>query len=167
MTTTDRHLRDLYRNTVLEHSRHPRNFRRLAPADRTVHGHNPLCGDKITLYLRLTGDDIEDIAFEGAGCAIAMTSASIMTETVRGKSVQAADEEIGHVLAQFRPSAADQPDGADDLESLGDLAALGGVRAYPSRIKCATLAWKTLEAALHGTSEPVTTEHNGEDDVRF
>jgi nitrogen fixation NifU-like protein len=167
MTTTDTHLRDLYRNTVLEHSRHPRNFRRMEPADRTVHGHNPLCGDKITLYLRLAGNDIEDIAFEGAGCAIAMTSASIMTETVRGKSVQAADEKISHVIEQFRPSANDEPEGRNDLESMGDLAALGGVRAYPSRIKCATLAWKTLEAALHGSAEAVTTERNGEDDVRF
>jgi nitrogen fixation NifU-like protein len=159
-------LRDLYRNTVLEHSRHPRNFRRLERADRTVQGHNPLCGDKITLYVRLDGDDIDDIAFEGTGCAIAMTSASIMTEAVRGKSIQAANEDIDHVIAQFHPVAAGQRDGAEALESMGDLAALGGVRAYPSRIKCATLAWKTLEAALHGGAESVSTELNGEDDVR-
>lgn len=167
MMGTDTQLRDLYRNTVLEHSRHPRNFRRLEPADRTVQGHNPLCGDKITLYLRLDGDDIEDVAFEGAGCAIAMTSASIMTETVRGKSVQAANEELDQVIAQFRPAVGGQRDEKEALESMGDLAALGGVRAYPSRIKCATLAWKTLEAALHGRTESVTTEFDGEENVRL
>lgn len=163
---TDTALRDLYRNTVLEHSRNPRNFRRLEPADRTVQGHNPLCGDKITLYLRLDDDDIEDIAFEGSGCAIAMTSASIMTENVRGKSVDAANEEIVQVIAQFKPSPASQSVDAKSLESMGDIAALGGVRAYPSRIKCATLAWKTLEAALHGGAESVTTELSGEENVR-
>jgi nitrogen fixation NifU-like protein len=163
MTDSDQQLQDLYRNTVLDHSRHPRNFRRLEPADRTVQGHNPLCGDKITIYLRLDDDDIKDIAFEGTGCAIAMTSASIMTENIMGKSLQAANAEVDRVIEQFRGPAADRQEAA---AALGDMAALGGVRAYPSRIKCATLAWKTLEAALHGDAEPVTTERNGEKDVR-
>jgi len=166
MMGSDRQLQDLYRNTVLDHSRNPRNFRRLEPADRTVLGHNPLCGDKITVYVRLNDDDINDVAFEGTGCAIAMTSASIMTETVQGKSLQAANEEIDRVITQFAPSATGQTDETEAFESMGDLAALSGVRAYPSRIKCATLAWKTLEAAIHGGAESVTTELGGEDHVR-
>ncbi|MDH3511981.1 MAG: SUF system NifU family Fe-S cluster assembly protein [Gammaproteobacteria bacterium] len=166
MMSSEQQLQDLYRNTVLEHSRHPRNFRRLEPADRTVQGHNPLCGDKITVYLRLDDDDITDVAFEGTGCAIAMTSASIMTEIIEGQSVQAANEEVDRVMSQFRGPAAGGPDSTEDFSTMGEMAALGGVRAYPSRIKCATLAWKTLEAALHGEAVPVTTELNGGENVR-
>ena len=148
-------LRDLYRQTVLNHSRTPSNFRRLDPADRTVLGHNPLCGDKITLYLRLNDDQINDISFEGTGCAISVTSASIMTETIAGKSVDEAREDISKVMTQLQASSGpDQP-----ISGLGDMEALSGVRAHPSRIKCATLAWKTLEAALQGDTTPVTTEH--------
>lgn len=161
--SNDRQLRDLYRNTVLDHSRNPRNFRRLEHADRTVQGHNPLCGDKITVYVRLDDDDIRDVAFEGTGCAISMTSASIMTENVKGKSVQAAHAEVDRVIGQFSgPTTEPQ----ENSSTLGDIAALGGVRAYPSRIKCATLAWKTLEAALRDDQDPVTTELNGEENVR-
>jgi len=166
MMSSEQQLQNLYRNTVLNHSRHPHNFRRLEPADRMVEGHNPLCGDKITLFLRLHDNDITDIAFEGTGCAIAITSASIMTDIINGKSLQAADEDVDRVMSQFQSSAAD-PSGDDEaISDLGDMAALGGVRAYPSRIKCATLAWKTLKAALQGDSSPVTTELNGEDHVR-
>jgi nitrogen fixation NifU-like protein len=145
-------LRDLYRQTVLEHSRHPRNFRRLAEADRTVQGHNPLCGDKVTVYLQLTSNRIADIAFEGAGCAISLASASIMTEALRGKSVGEAEHHIDGIMRQFEA-------GANDTSAItGDMAALSGVRAYPSRIKCAMLAWKTLAAAIRGNHATATTE---------
>ena len=164
--SSEQQLQDLYRNTVLDHSRHPHNFGRLEPADRTIQGHNPLCGDKITLFLRLNEKDITDIAFEGTGCAIAITSASIMTDIVTGKSLQAANDEVDRVMSQFQQSATKQPDDDAVPLNMGDMAALGGVRAYPSRIKCATLAWKTLKAALQGNSSPVTTEQNGEDHVR-
>jgi nitrogen fixation NifU-like protein len=166
MMSSERQLQDLYRNTVLDHSRHPHNFGRLDPADRTVQGHNPLCGDKITLFLRLHGNDITDIAFEGTGCAIAMTSASMMTDIINGKSLQAANEDADRVMSQFQSAPSAQPDDDNSSANLGDMAALGGVRAYPSRIKCATLAWKTLKAALQGDSSPVTTELSGEDHVR-
>jgi nitrogen fixation NifU-like protein len=164
--SSERQLQNLYRNTVLDHSRHPHNFGRLEPADRTVQGHNPLCGDKITLFLRLNENDITDIAFEGTGCAIAITSASIMTDIVAGKSLQAANDEVDRVMCQFQQTATKQSDDGAVFSKMGDMAALGGVRAYPSRIKCATLAWKTLKAALQGNSSPVTTEQNGEDHVR-
>jgi nitrogen fixation NifU-like protein len=164
--SSERQLQDLYRNTVLDHSRHPHNFGRLEPADRTVQGHNPLCGDKITLFLRLNEKDIMDIAFEGTGCAIAITSASIMTDIVTGQSLQAANDEADRVMSQFQQSATKLPDDAAGFSNMGDMAALDGVRAYPSRIKCATLAWKTLKAALQGNSSLVTTEQNGEDHVR-
>jgi nitrogen fixation NifU-like protein len=166
MMGSEQQLQDLYRTTVLEHSRHPHNFGRLEPADRTVQGYNPLCGDKITVYLRLNENDITEIAFEGTGCAIAMTSASIMTDIIAGKSLQAAGEEVDRIMSQFRGTTADQPNEEAVSSDIGDMAALGGVRAYPSRIKCATLAWKTLKAALCDDSSPVTTELNGEEDVR-
>jgi nitrogen fixation NifU-like protein len=146
-------LQQLYRKTVLEHSRHPRNFRRLENASGSCEGHNPLCGDKLTVYIDIGEDSIRDIAFEGAGCAISLASASIMTESVRGKPVNEARESINRVIDQFSVSASDQP-----VTELGDMAALSGVRKYPSRIKCATLAWKTLDATLAGSQSRVTTE---------
>jgi len=145
-------LQQLYRQTVLEHSRQPRNFRRLQDADATAEGHNPLCGDKLTVYLKLGDDAIEDIAFEGVGCAIAMASASIMTEQVDHQAPDAARRNVERVIGQF-----DRDASATEAVH-GDMAALSGVRAYPSRIKCATLAWKTLLAALDGGDQSVTTE---------
>ena len=145
-------LRDIYRQTVLDHSRNPRNFRRLESADRQVEGHNPLCGDKVTIYLHLNGEDIQDVAFEGTGCAICMASASIMTEVLTGKSVQDAQREVDQVLREFRVSK-DAPDAVS-----GKMAALAGVRDYPSRIKCAILPWKTLAAGLRDEYSIVTTE---------
>jgi len=142
----------LYRQTVLDHSRQPRNFRRLDPADRTIIGHNPLCGDKMTLYLNIDQGRIEDLAFEGTGCAISMASASIMTEMLRHRALNEARHEIESVIRDF------EPHGRDDAPIAGAMAALGGVRAYPSRIKCATLAWKTLGAALRNENATVTTE---------
>lgn len=145
-------LQALYRQTVLDHSRHPRNFRRLADADASAEGHNPLCGDKVTVYLRLGGDAIDEVAFEGVGCAIALASASIMTEEVDHKTTAEARRDIERVMKQFDR-------GEPEAESAGgDMAALSGVRSYPSRIKCATLPWKTLLAALDGGSQAVTTE---------
>jgi len=145
-------LRDVYRQTVLDHSRNPRNFRRLEPPDRQVEGHNPLCGDKVTIYLQLNGEKIQDIAFEGTGCAICMASASIMTEVLTGMSIQDAQSEVDQVLREFRVSK-DAPDAVS-----GEMAALAGVRDYPSRIKCAILAWKTLAAGLRDEYAIVTTE---------
>ncbi len=146
-------LQALYRETVLDHSRHPRNFRRLEAADQVVVGHNPLCGDKLTLYLHLANDRIENLAFEGTGCAISMASASIMTESVKHHALDEVQREIDTIMRQF-----DSPDSAEaSIE--GDMAALGGVRAFPSRIKCATLAWKTLEAALQEKTQTTTTEN--------
>ncbi len=146
-------LRDVYRQTVLDHSRNPRNFRRLESADRQIEGHNPLCGDKVTIYLHLNGEEIQDVAFEGTGCAICMASASIMTEVLTGMSVQDAQREVDQVLREFRVSK-----NAPDAVS-GKMAALAGVRDYPSRIKCAILAWKTLAAGLRDEDTIVTTEN--------
>jgi len=145
-------LQTLYRQTVLDHSRQPRNFQRLDPADRVIVGHNPLCGDKLTLYLRLDNDQIESLTFEGTGCAISMASASIMTESIQHQDLDHAQHEIDKGMQQFESSATEEP----TIE--GDMAALGGVRAFPSRIKCATLAWKTLESALQDNTQTITTE---------
>ncbi len=146
-------LRDVYRQTVLNHSRNPRNFRRMESANRQVEGHNPLCGDKITVYLQLKEEKIQDVAFEGTGCAICMASASIMTEVLAGMSVQDAQREVDQVLREFRVS--EEAPGAVS----GKMAALAGVRDYPSRIKCAILAWKTLAAGLRDEDTIVTTEN--------
>ncbi len=145
-------LKKLYRETVLDHSRNPRNFQRLVPADRVAVGHNPLCGDKITLYLCVNNNLIENLAFEGTGCAISLASASIMTESVKHYALDEAQHEIARIMHQFDSS------NPDDATAEGDMAALNGVRAFPSRIKCATLAWKTLEAALQEITETTTTE---------
>ena len=145
-------LQDLYRRTVLDHSRNPRNCRRIEDADASADGHNPLCGDKLTVYMKRDDHEINDLAFEGVGCAISVASASIMTERLGHAATAAARNEIALVLQQFGPT----PEEAQSLP--GDMAALSGVRSYPSRTKCATLAWKTLLAVLDGDNRPVTTE---------
>jgi len=145
-------LRDLYRKTVLDHSRQPRNFRRIANPSVAAEGHNPLCGDKLTVYLKLDDDSIDEVSFEGVGCAISQASASIMTERVEHRTTAEARDCIEEVMNQFDRNQ-DNPPAAQ-----GDMAALNGVREYPSRIKCATLAWKTLRAALEGQQQTVTTE---------
>ena len=135
-------LAGLYRQIVLDHSRHPRNQRRPERFDRDAEGHNPLCGDKVHVYLRLAADTIEDIAFEASGCAICLASASLMTETVQSRSVQDAKASIDRFdRAMSTDNGAGLP---------GDLAAFSGVSQYPSRIRCAMLPWKTLCAALDG-----------------
>lgn len=141
----------LYREIVLDHSSHPRNAGRMTAPDREATGHNPLCGDKVTLFLRLAGDGrIGAVTFEGTGCAISLASASMLTERVRGLDEAGAREVIHCVEGMF----ADTP-GPD---APGDLAALAGVREYPARVRCATLPWRTLDAALRRQPSAVTTE---------
>ena len=148
-------LQEMYRRTVLEHSRHPRNFRRLDAPDRMAEGFNPLCGDKITVYLDLGQESIQAITFEGTGCAISLASASMMMDAIQGRPLLEAGEMAQRAQDMFRNDAESAVQ--SDIE---ELQALGGVRAYPSRIKCATLAWKTLQAALNGAigASQVSTE---------
>src|SRR6267143_4258059 len=134
-------LKELYRDVILDHNRHPRNFGRIEPADSRAEGHNPLCGDRLSVFVRLEGERVADIRFEGRGCAISTASASLMTEAVKGKdrsAVRALFDKVHALLT--RADAA--PDG------LGKLAALSGVREFPVRVKCASLCWHTLNAAL-------------------
>lgn len=144
---------DLYQEVVFDHYRHPRNFGRLDNANHSAAGHNPLCGDQVTVFLRTDGDIVSDIRFEGQGCAISTASASLMTEAVKGRPVS----EVETLFRRFHALLTGQ---ADDLseEELGKLAALSGVREFPVRVKCATLAWHTLEHALHDNPEPAVTE---------
>jgi nitrogen fixation protein NifU and related proteins len=145
-------LKELYRDVILDHNKRPRNFGRIEPSDSHADGHNPLCGDRLTVWLRLKDDRIEDIRFEGKGCAISTASASLMTEAVKGKdraSVQSLYGRIHSLLTQQEAV----PD-----ESLGKLAALSGVREFPARVKCASLCWHTLNAALERSDSTVTTE---------
>ncbi len=146
-------LRDLYQEVVFDHNRNPRNFRVIEDADRTIEGFNPLCGDRITLYLKLDGDRIADVSFQGQGCAISTASASLMTEIVKGKTVPEAEK----LFEAFHKIVTGQDEDLK-LEELGKLAVLAGVRQYPSRIKCATLAWHSLESALKGKEQPISTE---------
>ncbi len=153
----DTDLQSLYQRTVLEHCRSPRNFRAIEQADRVAQGFNPLCGDKITVYLRESpGKEgiphIAEISFEAAGCAICLASASMMTELVSGEAESEARHRAEEVLAAFKPGA------KNGLNDLGDIVALGSVRAYPSRIRCVTLPWRTFAAALEGEVATVSTE---------
>jgi nitrogen fixation protein NifU and related proteins len=135
-------LNDLYRDVILDHNRQPRNFGGLEPADASVEGFNPLCGDHLTLRLRLSDDTISEIRFEGDGCAISTASASLMTEAVKGKT-------RGEALKLFdRIHELLTDDAAPPADELGKLAALSGVREYPARVKCASLCWHTLASAL-------------------
>jgi nitrogen fixation NifU-like protein len=145
-------LKELYRDVILDHNRRPRNFGRLEGADGHAEGHNPLCGDHLSLFLRLNGDRIEDIRFEGRGCAISTASASLMTEAVKGKDRAGVRELFDRVHALLTESHA-EPD-----HSLGKLAALSGVREFPARVKCASLCWHTLNAALGSGATSVSTE---------
>jgi nitrogen fixation protein NifU and related proteins len=145
-------LRDLYRDVILDHNRHPRNFGRLEHPDAQAEGHNPLCGDRLTLAVRLAGDRIEDIRFEARGCAISRASASLMSEAVKGKdraAIQALFESVHTLLTDQN---------AVPAAGLGKLAALSGVREFPARVKCASLCWHTLNAALEKGAATVTTE---------
>jgi nitrogen fixation NifU-like protein len=144
-------LADLYRDVIVDHNRSPRNRGRLAGASRHAEGDNPLCGDRLRLDVDLAGDVIRDLRFECSGCAISTASASLMSEAVKGRSRAEAEELFAAVHGMLTGGPA-------DTARLGKLAALAGVRAFPARVKCATLAWHTLNAALAGDAAPVTTE---------
>ena len=145
-------LKDLYQEVIVDHNRSPRNFGKLDDADKTMEGFNPLCGDKLTLYLKTDGHKINDIAFDGSGCAISVASASLMTDAMKGMSLEAAEA----LFNKFHNLITTDDD--SDIDHLGKLAALAGVKAYPARVKCASLCWHTLHSALQGDSTPVRTE---------
>jgi nitrogen fixation NifU-like protein len=150
-------LRDLYQEVILEHSKAPRNYRQLPAPSRTAEGFNPLCGDHFTVYVTLEGDSIRDISFQGSGCAISKASASMMTQSVKGKTKAEAEE----LFRQFQGLVTNQHranDGSRAKDNLGKLTVFSGVSEFPTRVKCAILAWHTLHAALEGTGEPVSTE---------
>lgn len=135
-------LSDLYQEVILDHNRRPRNFHAIPAASHTAEGYNPLCGDRLTLYLQVTGDTITDMSFEGAGCAISKASASMMTDALKGRTV--ADAEA--LFARFHRMVTTPPD--QPVEDMGKLSSLAGVREFPVRVKCASLAWHTFKAAM-------------------
>ena len=146
-------LRDLYQEVILEHSKQPRNYRELGEANHKAEGYNPLCGDHFTVYLKMDDDRIQDVSFQGSGCAISKASASMMTQSVKGKTLAEAEK----IFEQFHKLVT----GAErngNQEELGKLAVFSGVSEFPVRVKCATLAWHTLHAALEGKQEPISTE---------
>jgi nitrogen fixation NifU-like protein len=147
-------LKELYQEVILDHNRNPRNFRVLQNSCRHADGHNPLCGDQVTIYLKLNGDVIEDATFKGNGCAISMASASLMTETIKGKTLS----EVRLLFKDFQGlvtgRSADPPPGKDAEK----LVVFHGVSEFPVRVKCATLPWHTLQAAATDASEPASTE---------
>jgi nitrogen fixation protein NifU and related proteins len=145
-------LRELYQDVILEHSKAPRNYRELGSANHKAEGYNPLCGDHFTIYLTLEGDKIQDVSFQGSGCAISKASASMMTQSVKGKT----REEAEKMFERFHELVTGEGNG--DREALGKLAVFAGVSEFPVRVKCATLAWHTLQAALKGKQENITTE---------
>lgn len=146
-------LTDLYQEVILDHSRHPRNFGAAEESNRQGRGNNPLCGDRVTVYLTIDGDHIDDAHFDARGCAISIASASMMTEMIKGKTV----EQAKSLFDRFHTLVTSDVDDAAD-EDLADLDSLSGVRAFPTRIKCATLAWHAMSAALDGTDDDVKTE---------
>ena len=147
-------LRELYQEVILDHHKKPRNCRKIEEASCHVQGYNPLCGDKCTVYVKLDGDRIRDVSFEGSGCAISTASASMMTESLKGRT----RDEAETLFRQFQDMVTGKSEEADAPETLGKLAVFAGVREFPARIKCATLAWHTLKAAIEGSDEPVSTE---------
>jgi nitrogen fixation NifU-like protein len=148
-------LRELYQATILDHNKSPRNFRALEHANRQADGHNPLCGDKLTVYLEVDDEgQVMDAGFQGAGCAISTASASLMTEFVKGRSRGEIDETFG----RFHELCAGSSNETPNIPELGKLAVFSGVREYPMRVKCATLAWHTLEAALDAKGQTAKTE---------
>ncbi|ACT48032.1 Fe-S cluster assembly sulfur transfer protein SufU [Methylotenera mobilis] len=143
-------LRDLYQDMIFDHYRQPRNYGRLAHANHTAEGYNPLCGDKVSITLILKDGVIHDLKFEGVGCAISTASASLMTESLKGKT----EAEALGILEDFKSLVT----GSSVARDMGKLSVLAGVQAFPQRVKCATLAWHTLQAALKNNTEPVSTE---------
>ena len=146
-------LRDLYQEVIFDHNRNPRNFRVIENADREVEGFNPLCGDRLTLYLKIADGVIQDASFQGSGCAISTASVSLMTEIIKGKT----EQEVEQLFETFHKMTTGK-DQEVNLEAVGKLAVLAGVREYPARVKCATLAWHTLDAALKNEQKSISTE---------
>jgi nitrogen fixation NifU-like protein len=149
---SDIEIADLYQEMIVDHSRRPRNFRRLERVTREAEGFNPLCGDRVKVYVDLEDGKVRDVSFEGEGCAISKASASLMTESIKGKS----KAEVEQLFSRFRDLATGT--GNADLSGLGKLAVFSGLRGFPTRVKCATLAWHTLRAALNEASGTVSTE---------
>jgi nitrogen fixation NifU-like protein len=147
-------LRALYQEVILDHNKNPRNFRAMEDADRTLDGYNPLCGDHYMIYLKMNGDRIEDVSFTGSGCAISKASASVMSTLVKNKSRQEANK----LFERFHDLVTGKIAGSEIVEELGRMAVFAGVSEFPARVKCASLAWHTLKAALDEQAHPVTTE---------
>lgn len=147
-------IRELYQQMIIDHGRKPRNFGPLPHASHTQHGHNPLCGDQITLYLLIDNAVIQDVKFEGRGCAISTASASMMSQAITGMTVAEAEA----LFDKFHAVLTDKQASSEDIDSIGKLGVLSGVSAYPARVKCATLAWHTLHAALRNEHKTVSTE---------
>ena len=145
-------IKDLYQEVIVDHNRNPRNFGVIADADKTMEGFNPLCGDKLKLYIKTDGQNISDIAFDGTGCAISVASASLMTDAMKGKSIDEAET----LFNNFHDLITTE--NGIDSDHLGKLAVLAGVKDFPARVKCASLCWHTLHSALIGDDKPVTTE---------
>lgn len=146
-------LRDLYQELILEHSKAPRNYRELKTADHKAEGYNPLCGDHFTIFLQMDGDSIREVTFQGSGCAISKASASMMTQALKGKTKAQAED----LFERFHDVVTGQTVNGNQGE-LGKLAVFSGVSEFPTRVKCATLAWHTLQAALEGKQDAVSTE---------
>ncbi|MBI2061122.1 MAG: SUF system NifU family Fe-S cluster assembly protein [Nitrospirae bacterium] len=148
-------VRELYQELILDHSRNPRNFRKIDGAGHHAEGYNPLCGDRFTVYLDVQNGVVKNIGFEGSGCAISKASASVMTQSVKGKT----PAEVTALIDRFRNLVTGEDAGAaGSMESLGKLAAFSGVKEFPVRVKCATLAWHTVKAALEGKPSAISTE---------
>jgi nitrogen fixation NifU-like protein len=147
-------LRELYQELIIDHSKRPRNFKVLEAADRKLEGYNPLCGDKVTVFLELERDRVKDVSFQGSGCAISTASASVMTESVKGKTLA----EVEALFEVFHQLVTGKPPTSGTAPELGKLAVFSGVSEFPARVKCATLAWHTLHGALQGAGDTVSTE---------
>lgn len=147
-------MRELYQEAILDHNRKPRNFRKLDGPSRTAEGYNPLCGDKIQIYLKIENDRVSDVSFEGSGCAISMAAASMMTERVKGRTVAA----VQRLFETFHALLTAKTDAGPELNELGKLVVFAGVREFPIRVKCATLPWHTLRAAIENKPETVSTD---------
>ncbi len=147
-------LRELYQSVILDHNRTPRNFGELEGANRSAQGHNPLCGDQVTVYLAVEDGRVKGVSFSGSGCAISTAAASLMTQSIKGKP----EDEVQRIFEGFRRLVTANPRQEIDAEGLGKLAVFSGVREFPMRVKCATLVWHTMRAALERAGEPVTTE---------
>ncbi|MCZ6602660.1 MAG: SUF system NifU family Fe-S cluster assembly protein [Planctomycetota bacterium] len=147
-------LRDLYQEVILDHYRRPRNFREIEGADHRADGYNPLCGDRVTIFVNMDGDKVTNISFQGSGCAISTASASLLTEACKGKT----DNETQALFDRFHAVVTGKGDGNSNGPDLGKLEVLAGVKEFPVRVKCATLAWHTFRAAISNAIDAVTTE---------